>query len=478
MTPSSPIPHHNETQPGIWPADRVVRLKVESLVAYAHNARTHTPEQIRQIADSIKRFGFTTPVIVDERGVLIAGHARVMASRLLGLDEIPGIVIKDGEWSEEEKRAYRIWDNQSALLSSWDREALRLELGELRDGGFDLAPLGFDVAGLAAILDVRPVGATDPDEAPEPPVHPVAAGGDLWALGRHRLLVGDCTEPQDVNRLMDGAKAVLMATDPPFGVNYGDIANSRSRAASVRKGGDGKNYATHAGKRMQNDDLDGGALQDFLERTIRAALPHLIENPAFYLWHPMLTQGAFFAAAATAADILIHRQIIWVKPSLIMGRGDYHWRHELCFYGWIRGKRCAWLAGRDQDTIWEVGRENDGIHPTQKPVELFARPIRNHVQPGGLVFEPFSGSGSQIIAAEMTGRRCYAIEIDPRYADCAILRWQNFAGEKATLDGRTFAEVKDARHDPSRDVAEGMEIAYEARDRKAIDWDWAATAGE
>jgi ParB-like chromosome segregation protein Spo0J len=154
MTPSSPIPHHNETQPGIWPADRVVRLKVESLVAYAQNARTHAPEQIRQIADSIKRFGFTTPVIVDERGVLIAGHARVMASRLLGLDEIPGIVIKDGEWSEEEKRAYRIWDNQSALLSSWDREALRLELGELRDGGFDLAPLGFDVAGLAAILTV------------------------------------------------------------------------------------------------------------------------------------------------------------------------------------------------------------------------------------------------------------------------------------------------------------------------------------
>jgi DNA modification methylase len=465
MTPSSPIPHHNGARPGIWPADRVVRLKVKSLVAYAQNARTHTAEQIKLIADNIKRYGWTMPVIADESGVLIVGHARVMAAELLGLEEIPGIVIKDGEWSEEDKCAFRIWDNQSALVSSWDPDVLRLELGELRDAGFDLAPLGFSVAELAAILDVRPIGATDPDEAPEPPVNPVAARGDLWTLGRHRLLAGDSTQPEDVNRLMDGAKAVLMATDPPFGVNYGDIANSRARAACVRKGGDGNNYGTHAHKKMENDDLDGVAVQTFLEKTIRAALPHLIENPAFYLWHPMLTQGAFFAAAAGAADILIHRQIIWVKPSLIIGRGDYHWRHELCFYGWIRGKRCVWLAGRDQDTIWEVGRENDGIHPTQKPVELFARPMRNHVQPGHLVYEPFSGSGSQIIAAEMTGCRCYAIEIDPRYIDCAIERWQNFTGEKATLDGRTFAEVKKARHGPNLD---GSEVAHAAvGDRKA-----------
>jgi DNA modification methylase len=459
-----------------WPAYQIERWPIGRLVPYARNARTHSDAQIDLIAASIVRWGWTMPILASEDGTILSGHGRVLAAGKLGLAEVPVVVARG--WTEEQKRAYVIADNQIGLRAGWDEGLLRLELGALQAAGFDLAPLGFDVASLAAILDVRPVGATDPDEAPEPPVHPVAASGDLWALGRHLLLVGDCTEPQDVNRLMDGAKAVLMATDPPFGVNYGDIANSRSRAASVRKGGDGKNYATHAGKRMQNDDLDGGALQDFLERAIRAALPHLIENPAFYLWHPMLTQGAFFAAAATAADILIHRQIIWVKPSLIMGRGDYHWRHELCFYGWIRGKRCAWLAGRDQNTIWEVGRENDGIHPTQKPVELFARPIRNHVQPGGLVFEPFSGSGSQIIAAEMTGRRCYAIEIDPKYADCAILRWQNFAGEKATLDGRTFAEVKDARHDQSRDFAEGIEIAYEARDRKAIAGDWAATAGE
>ncbi len=258
MMPSSLSPH-DCAQPGVWPADRVGRLRVERVLAYRHNARTHTPEQIKQIGDNIKRFGFTMPVIVDEHGVLIAGHARAAAARLLGLEEIPGIVIKDGEWSEEEKRAYRIWDNQSALLSSWDPEALRLELGELRDGGFDLAPLGFDVAELAAVLDVRPVGATDPDATPELPVDPVTTRGDLCVLGRHQLLVGDSTQPQDVSRLMGSAKAALMATDPPYGVDYGDIANSRWRAARVRKGGNGKNYGTHAGKKIENDDLDGVA---------------------------------------------------------------------------------------------------------------------------------------------------------------------------------------------------------------------------
>jgi DNA modification methylase len=257
--------------------------------------------------------------------------------------------------------------------------------------------------------------------------------GDLWELGRHRLLCGDSTKAEDVARVMDGKKAALMNTDPPYGINYGDVANSRVRAADVRKGGDGKNYSTHDGKKIENDDLDGIALQDFLERCIRAALPCLIENPAFYLWHPMLTQGTFFAAAAAAAaaDILIHRQIIWVKPSLIMGRGDYHWRHELCFYGWIRGNRCAWLKGRDQDTVWEVGRENDKIHPTQKPVKLFEIPMENHTRQGDAVYEPFSGSGSQLIAAEKLGRRCHALEIEPRYVDVAVKRWQNFTGKKA-----------------------------------------------
>lgn len=249
---------------------------------------------------------------------------------------------------------------------------------------------------------------------------------------RHRLLCGDATKKEDVERLMGEEKAGLMNTDPPYGVDYGDIANSRERAANKRAGGDGR---VKRNKSIKNDDLTGESLQQFLENAIRTALPHLTDNPAFYLWHPMLTQGTFFAAAA-AADILIHRQIIWVKPSLILGRGDYHWRHELCFYGWIRGRRCPWLAGRDQHTIWEVGRESGTSHPTQKPVELFRRPIHNHLKSGELCYEPFAGSGSQFIACEQLGRRCFGCEIEPRYVQVCIDRWEAFTGKKAKLIDR------------------------------------------
>ncbi len=241
-------------------------------------------------------------------------------------------------------------------------------------------------------------------------------------LAEHRILAGDCTSESVVARLMDGARAVLMNTDPPYGVNYGDIANSRTRAAAKKKGQPATDYESQPYDDIENDDLDGAELQAFLEKAIKAALPALCENPAFYLWHPMLTQGAFFAAAAAAADILIHRQIIWAKPSLILGRGDYHWKHELCFYGWIRGKRCAWLAGHDQTTVWEMGRENDKVHPTQKPVELFTRPIQNHTHAGDVVYEPFSGSGSQFVAAEQTGRLCYGLDIIPKYVAVALER--------------------------------------------------------
>jgi DNA modification methylase len=427
------------------PVDRIERWSIKKLVPYAKNPRLHTDDQVSQIANSMREFGQTQLVVVDERGEIIAGHGRIRAAEQLGWKDVAvGIAIG---WSSEQKRAYRVADNALALSGVWDQQLLSGEVTDLKLGGFNLNLLGFDNAELTLLTADRPVDGADPDAAPAPSPTPIVERGDLWVLGGHRILAGDATNADDVASVMDGKKAVLMTTDPPYGISYGDIANSRSRAASVRKGGTGKNYKTHKNKEIENDDLDGAALQKFLEEAIRCALPHLIANPAFYLWHPMLTQGTFFAAAAAAADILIHRQIVWVKPSLILGRGDYHWRHELCFYGWIRGKRCVWLSGHDETTIWEVGRENDGIHPTQKPVELFARPIRNHVQPGGLVYEPFSGSGSQIIAAEMTARRCFAIEIDPSYVQIAIERWQNFTGKKAILegDGRDFETIKRER---------------------------------
>lgn len=277
-------------------------------------------------------------------------------------------------------------------------------------------------------------GLTDPDSVPELGGTTVSRTGDIWTLGQHKILCGDSTKKDDVDRLMNGETAVLMNTDPPYGVSYGDIANSRLRAIHKAKGELFDDYDEQSYAPIINDDLSGEKLQKFLEDAIRCALPHLSKTAAFYLWHPMLTQGTFFAAAVAVADILIHRQIIWVKPSLIMGRGDYHWRHELCFYGWVQGNRLPWYGNRKQDTVWQIGRENDKIHPTQKPTELFCIPLRNHTVPGEICYEPFSGSGSQIIAAEMLGRRCRAIEIEPKYCDVAVIRWERFVGDRASLE--------------------------------------------
>ncbi len=230
-------------------------------------------------------------------------------------------------------------------------------------------------------------------------------------------MCGDATSAADLKLLMGTAHAVLMNTDPPYGIDY--VKNGKSKNQS-------KGFEDIA-----NDNLDGAGLQKFLEDCIKVAVPHLTKNAAFYLWHPMLTQGTFFAAAAAAADILISRQIIWVKPSMVFGRGDYHWRHELCFYGWRRGHKPPFYGSRNQTTVWEAGRENEKIHPTQKPVLLFETPILNHAKNGEVVYEPFAGSGSQFMAAEKHGRLCYGMELNPLYCDAIIQRWEKATKGKA-----------------------------------------------
>jgi len=239
----------------------------------------------------------------------------------------------------------------------------------------------------------------------------------------HRLLCGDATCEADVERVMGSEVAVLMATDPPYGCDAGTIGFTAQRDDI---------------EAIQKDNLVDEEMQAFLEKAFRAALPHLQVDAAWYLWHPMLTQGYFVAAAAAAAaDLIIHRQIIWCKEQFIFGRGDYHWRHELCFYGWRKGHRPPFYGERNQDTLWHVERgEKRGEigHPTAKPVELFAIPMRNHTREGEFCYEPFCGSGSQIIAAEQLGRRCFALEIEPRYCDVAVRRWKQFTGRKAVLE--------------------------------------------
>jgi DNA modification methylase len=401
-------------------------VPIEKLKPAAYNPRRPLKPgdpEFEKLKRSIQEFGHVYPVVVNKDMTIIGGHQTVSVLKALGYKSVQASVV---DLNKAKEKILNVALNK--ISGEWDFEKLSELMIEI-NSEVDISLTGFDETEINRIIGDHQ-GLADPDDVPLPRKKAITKKGDLISLGNHRLICGDSTLPADIGRLMGNKKAVLMNTDPPYGVNYGDVANSRERAADKRKGGSGK---VKRDKYIQNDELDGKKLQEFLEASIRSALPHLIENPAFYLWHPMLTQGTFFeAAAAAAADILIHRQIIWVKPSLIMGRGDYHWRHELCFYGWIRGKKCQWLAGRDQDTIWEVGRENDGIHPTQKPVELFLRPIKNHTHVGDIIYEPFAGSGSQFIAAEQSDRRCFGIEIDPIYCDVIIDRWESFTGRKAS----------------------------------------------
>lgn len=404
-----------------------------SLQAYLRNARTHSAEQIEQLGRSIKQFGWTRPIIT--RGnVIAAGHGAWRAAvEILKLPAVPR--INRADMTEKQFRAYVIADNRLGELSTWDKDMLRDELGALKSLDVDLALLGFDESALNTFMG--PIDTEGAEETPPPPKNPTSRTGDTWACGNHRIVCGDATKPETVGALHGSARSVLMITDPPYGVDYGNIRDSIRRSGRTSKKYDD----------IANDELSGEKLQEFLEATIKAALPMLSDAPAFYLWHPMLTQGTFFAAAAAAADILIHRQIIWVKPSLILGRGDYHWRHELCFYGWIRGKRCKWYGNRSQTTVWEISRENDGVHPTQKPIDCMRLPIEHNSKAGQAVYDPFLGSGTTLMAAEISGRRCMGIDLDPTYVDVAVMRWEKFTGLKATLVGtkKTFEDVRAER---------------------------------
>jgi DNA modification methylase len=417
----------NETIRG-WPAHQIERWPIGRLVPYARNARTHSDAQVDLIAASIVKWGWTMPILASEEGTILSGYGRFLAAGKLGLAEVPVVVARG--WTEEQKAAYVIADNQIGLRAGWDEGLLRLELGALQAAGFELAPLGFDAAELAGILDVRPAGATDPDEAPEPPVNPVAVRGDFWALGRHRLICGDATSVEDTRKVLDGAAPQLMITDPPYGVNY-DPAWRESADLGVGKRSKG---------RVANDN-----------RTDWSKAWALFPGQVAYVWHAGL-HCAVVQQSLESQGFAMRAQIIWVKQHFVLSRGDYHWQHEPCWYA-VRDKG-HWIGDRKQTTIWDIRNNNCfgnadkertwGLG-AQKPVECMKRPIENNSSPGLAVYDPFLGTGTTLIAAEMTGRSCYGLEIDPAYCDVIINRWQNFTGGKATLDGLTFAEVKDAR---------------------------------
>lgn len=397
------------------------RVKAGELRPNPRNWRTHPVAQQDALRGVLAEVGYASALLArqaDDGGlVLIDGHLRAETTPD---SEVPVLVLDVSE--AEADKLLATFDPLAAMAEA-DSTKLDALLRSIDTGSEALQGM---LAELAKDNGLYKTPEITEDEVPEPPVDPVTKPGDLWLLGEHRLLCGDSTKAEDVERVMLDEKAVLMNTDPPYGVDY----------HGLKKGMDGFNSLKRDGA-IENDELTSGPeLQAFLEQMIRVAIPHMVANPAFYFWHPMLTQGTFFAAAA-AADILIHRQIVWVKPRLVLTRsGMYHWQHELCFYGWIRGKPCLWAADKKQTSVWNCGEALKGrLHPTQKPVELFTRPINNHTREGEVVYEPFSGSGPQFSAAEQLNRRCYGLEISPAYCDVIVERWEKLTGGKAVRDG-------------------------------------------
>ena len=405
-----------------FPAYNTVR--VADLVPYARNARTHSDAQVAQIAASIREFGFTNPILVDgERGV-IAGHGRLLAARKLGMAEVPTLELS--HLSAAQRRAYVIADNRLALSAGWDDEMLRLELGDLRADGFDLALTGFDSDEIGKLLLDTGGGLTDPDAVPPVPEAPITRTGDVWQLGRHRLICGDATDAGTVERVLAGVRPHLMVTDPPYGVEYDPAWRNQALAGS-------------------NTARTGKVLND--HRADWREAWTLFPGDVAYVWHGAL-HATTVAESLIACGFDIRAQIVWAKDRLVLGRGHYHWQHEPCWYA-VRGTG-HWMGDRKQTTLWQIassGQDAETVHGTQKPVECMRRPIENNSSPGQAIYEPFSGSGTTLIAAEMTGRACHAIELSPAYVDVAILRWQAFAGQQAVLegDGRCFADVAATR---------------------------------
>ena len=404
------------------PADKIERWPIERLVPYAKNSRTHSDAQVAQIAASIKEWGWTTPILVDDTGSIIAGHGRLQAARRLQMTEVP-VVVASG-WSDAQKRAYVIADNKLALNAGWDNELLALELGELGDAGFDLELTGFTDEEIKALMPVEVTeGLTDPDAAPAVQENPVTVPGDVWIMGKHRLMCGDSTSTDHLAQLTQGNLVDMWLTDPPYNVAY--------------EGG------TKDKLKIKNDEMGDEQFRQFLRDAYTAADTVMKPGAVFYIWHAD-SEGYNFRGAAKDAGWTVRQCLIWKKSSLVLWRQDYQWQHEPCLYGWKDGAGHLWAADRKQTTILEFDKPSrNGEHPTMKPVALFEYQMLNNTKGGDLVLDSFGGSGTTLIAAEKNGRTALLMELDPRYCDVIVKRWQEFTGKQAIHadTGKPFAEV-------------------------------------
>jgi DNA modification methylase len=381
---------------------------------------------VERMAASINEFGFKIPILARSSGEVVDGHLRLKAAHKLGMQEVP-VVLCD-EWSEAQVKAFRLMVNRSVTWAEWDEELLALEIGELKTLDFDLSLTGFEPVEIDEFLFGEEKDDGREQDVPKLPEHPITQAGDLWTCGEHRVLCGDATSGEVVGRLLGSIKPAVMVTDPPYGVDYDP--NWREQAGLGRQ--------RQTGTVANDQQVDWSAAYG------------LFSGDVAYVWHAGV-HAAEVAANLESAGFRIRSQIIWAKQHFALSRGDYHWQHEPCWYAVRKGKSGNWSGDRSQSTLWQVanlnpfGGSNEEAtgHGTQKPVELMRRPILNNSLRGDIIYDPFLGSGTTLIAAHSTERVCFGLDIDPRYVDLAILRWQKLTGQAAILaaDGRTFDQI-------------------------------------
>lgn len=380
---------------------RIKQIKVIDLIPYVKNSRTHDDAQVAQIAASIKEFGWTNPILIDGDNGIIAGHGRLMAARKLGMDEVPTIELTG--MTEIQKKAYIIADNKLALNAGWDNELLGIELSELGDAGYDLELTGFSLDEINALNPIEIEGLTDEDTVPDVPVTPVSKLGDVWLCGTHRVMCGDSTSIDAVDKLMDGQKADMVFTDPPYGVDY---------------------------KGINNDSRDG--LEDLLRGCFSNYLATSKSGATIYCFHSDRCADVFHRVFREFFHF--SSMVIWAKNSLTLSQTDYQSQHEPCLYGWMDNGTHKFHGDRKQTSVWRFDKERVVGHTTPKPVELICNALNNSSKGDDLISDLFGGSGSTMIACEKKGRINRSMELDPKYVDVIVKRWQEFTGKTATLE--------------------------------------------
>ena len=391
---------------------RFEEVSIEKLVPYARNARTHSKEQIAQLRASLREFGFVSPAVIDADYNILVGHGRVQAAREEGYQTVPCVFAED--LTEAQKRAYILADNQLALNAGWDEEMLSVELADLQENAFDLSVLGFAENDLEKLLNGENESDAKDDDFDLSSALEQAAfveTGDVWIVGKHRLVCGDATSKEDVAKLMDGKKANMLLTDPPYGVSF----------------------KSSSGLTIKNDSMKNEEFYNFLKASFDAVVEHMEKGGVGYVFHAD-TEGLNFRKAFVDAGFHLAGCCIWVKDSLVLGRSDYQWQHEPVLYGFLQNGSHPWFSDRKQTTIWNFKKpKRNENHPTSKPLDLLGYPIGNSTQENAIVVDTFGGSGSTMMACEQLNRVCYMMELDPKYASVILRRYVEDTGDEANV---------------------------------------------